>query len=60
MTCKHVPTAYRIPSNHGNDWLRRAPDLHLQVEDVEPADALGGDVVVTDVAVVATDALVAA
>ena len=47
------PIAY--PGDHRDDRLGRAADLDLQVEHVEPADA-----VVADVAVVAADPLVAA
>jgi len=43
----------------GDDGLREAADLDLQVEDVEAADAAAGDLVVAEVAVVATDALIA-
>ncbi len=55
-----MATADRVPGHHRDDRLRRASDLDLEIEDVEPADALLGDVVVADVAVVAADALVAA
>ena len=52
---QHVPAADRVARHHRDHRLRQAADLHLEVEHVEPADP-----VVTDVAVVAPDALVAA
>src|SRR4051794_4712662 len=57
---EHVAAADRVPGDHRHDRLRAAAHLDLQVEDVQPPDALLGDRVVADVAVVATDALVAA
>ena len=57
---QHVAAADRVARDHRDDRLRAAADLDLQVEHVEPADALLGDLVVADVAVVAADALVAA
>ena len=55
-----VTAADRVARDHGHDRLRQPPDLHVEVADVEAADALLGDLVVADVAVVATDPLVAA
>ncbi len=55
-----VATADRVSGDHRDDRLRGATDLDLEIEDVEPPDALLGDVVVPDVAVVASDSLVAA
>ena len=52
---QHVPAADRVTGDHRDDGLGQPPDLDLEVEDVEPADA-----VVADVAVVAADPLVAA
>ena len=52
---QHVPAADRVARDHRDDRLRQAADLDLEVEHVEPADA-----VVTHVAVVAADPLVAA
>ena len=57
---QHVAAADRVARDHRDDGLRRAADLDLQVEHVEPADALLRDLVVADVAVVAPDALIAA
>ena len=57
---EHMAAADRVARHHGDDRLGRAPDLDLEVEDVEAADALLRDLVVADVAVVAADALVAA
>ena len=57
---QHVPAAHRVPGDHRHDRLGQPADLDLQVQHVEPADALVGDLVVADVAVVAADALVAA
>ena len=51
---QYVAAADRVPRHHGDDGLREPADLYLQVEDVEPADAL-----VVAVAVVAAHALVA-
>ena len=53
--CKHVPAADRVPGDHRDHRLGQPADLHLEVEHVEPADA-----VVVAVAVVAAHALVAA
>ena len=55
-----VAAADRVAGDHRDDRLRQAADLDVQVADVEPADALLGDLVVADVAVVAADPLVAA
>jgi hypothetical protein len=52
---EHVATAYRVSGNHRDDGLRQPADLDLEVEHVEPPDA-----VVADVPVVAANALVAA
>ena len=57
---QHVPAADGVARHHGDHRLGRAPDLDLQVEDVQAADALLRDLVVADVAVVAADDLVAA
>ena len=57
---QHVATADGVASDHGDYRLGRATDLDLKVEDIEPPDALLGDVIVPDVAVVAADHLVAA
>jgi hypothetical protein len=47
-------------AGHGrDDGLRGAPHLHVQVAHVQPADPLLGDLVGADIAVVATDLLVA-
>jgi len=53
---QHVPAADRIPGDHRHDGLGQAPDLHLQVGDVEAPDrrAFG------DVAGVAAHVLIAA
>ena len=55
-----VAAADGVAGHHRNHGLRQAPDLDLQVADVEAADPLLGDLVVADVAVVAADPLVAA
>src|SRR5581483_8892946 len=52
---QHVAAADRVARDHGDDGLRQAPDLDLEVQHVQAADALG-----VDVAVVAADPLVAA
>ncbi len=52
---QHVTAADRVARDHRDHGLRQAPDLDLQIEHVEPADAL-----VVAVPVVAADALVAA
>ncbi len=52
---QHVAAADRVARDHRDHRLGQPADLHLQVEHVEPADA-----VVVAVAVVAADALVAA
>ena len=57
---QHVAAADRVAGDHRDDRLRQAADLDLEVEDVEAADAPLGDGVVTDVAVVAANSLVAA
>jgi hypothetical protein len=54
-----VAAADRVAGHHRHDRLRQAPDLDVEVADVEPADPLLGYLVVTDVAVVAADLLVA-
>src|SRR5689334_12918171 len=51
---QHVAAADRVAGDHRDHRLGQAPDLDLDVEDVQAADALG-----VDVAVVASDALVA-
>ena len=55
-----VAAADRVAGDHRHDRLRQAADLDVEVADVESPDALLGDVVVADVAVVAADPLVAA
>ena len=55
-----VAAADRVAGDHRDHRLRQAPDLDVEVADVEPADALLRDLVVADVAVVSADALVAA
>ena len=55
-----LAAADRVAGDRGDHRLRQAPDLDVEVADVEPADALLGDLVVADVAVVAADPLVAA
>ena len=52
---QHVAAADRVPGDHRDHGLGKPTDLHLQVEHVEPADA-----VVVAVAVVAAHALIAA
>jgi hypothetical protein len=52
---QHVPAADRVPGHHRDHGFREATDLDLQVEHVEPADAL-----LVHVSVVAPDPLVAA
>src|SRR5262249_40130963 len=52
---EHMPAADRVAGDHRDDGLGETTDLHLEVEHVEAADP-----VVVAVAVVATDALVAA
>ena len=55
-----VAAADCVAGDHRDDRLREAADLDVQLADVEAADALLGDLVVADVAVVAADPLVAA
>ena len=55
-----LAAADRVARHGGEHRLRQAADLHVEVAHVEPADALLGDLVVADVAVVAADPLVAA
>ena len=52
---QHVTAADRVARDHRDHRLRQPADLHLEIEHVEPADA-----VVVAVAVVAAHALVAA
>ena len=54
-----VAAADGVAGDHGDHRLGQASDLHLEVEYVQPADALPGDGVVADVAVVPPDRLVA-
>jgi len=49
-----VPPTDRVAGHHRHDGLRVPADVDLEIEDVEPADPL-----VVDVAVVASDLLVA-
>src|SRR5262249_54915554 len=49
-----------VAGHHRHHRLRCAPDLDLEVEHVQATHAVLGDGVVTDVAVVAADALVTA
>ena len=56
---QHVATADGVAGDHGDDRLGRATDLDLQIEHVQATDALVSHVVITDVAVVASDALIA-
>src|SRR5436190_13276747 len=55
-----VSAADGVPRDHRDHGLRQAADLDVEVAHVEPADTMLRDLVVTDVAVVAPDALVAA
>src|SRR5256885_6318794 len=52
---EHVAATDGVTGDHGDDRLGEAPDLDLDIQDVEPADALR-----VDVAVVAANPLVAA
>src|SRR5215471_2073087 len=52
---QHVAAPDRVPGDHGDDRLGRPPDLDLEVEDVQAPHPVR-----VTVAVVATDALVAA
>ena len=38
--CRMWPAADRVARDHRDDRLRQAADLHVEVADVEPADAL--------------------
>ena len=51
---EHMSAADGVAGHHGHDRLGQATDLDLQVEDVQPTDAVG-----TDIAVVTPDPLVA-
>ncbi len=53
-----VTTADGVTGHHGHHRLREAPDLDLEVEDVEATDALAGHGVVPEIAVVAPDLLI--
>src|SRR4051794_34249602 len=55
-----VAAAHRIAGDHRDHRLRQAPDLHVQVPDVEAPNSALCDVVVADVAVVAADPLIPA
>ena len=57
---QHVAASDRVAGHGGDHGLWGAPDLHVQVADVESPDALLGDLVVAHVAVVAADPLIAA
>src|SRR3954454_4522620 len=56
---QHVSAADRVAGDHGHDGLRQAPDLYVQVGDVEAAHAALGGGVLVHVAGVAAHALVA-
>ena len=49
----------RVARHHGDNGLGEPADLHLEVEDVQPADAALGYLVVAEVAVVAAYPLIA-
>ena len=53
-----VPAPDRVAGDHRDDRLGQTPDLDLQVQHVQPPDALGRYLIVADVAVVAADLLV--
>jgi len=55
-----VPSPDGVAGNLCDHRLRESANLDLQVEDIESTDALARDVVVTDVPVVAANALIAA
>ena len=55
-----VATTDREAGDHRDDRLRAATHLNLKVEHVEAANSLLRHLVVTDVAVVAADSLIAA
>ena len=55
-----VPAADGVSGDHRDHRLGEPPDLDVEIADVQPSDALLGDLVVADVAVVAADPLVAA
>ena len=54
-----VPAADGVAGDLSDHGLGQSADLNLQVEHVEATDALARDVVVTDIPVVTTDALIA-
>ena len=54
-----MPAADRVAGDHRDHRLGQAADLDVEVADVQATDALLGDFVVADVAVVAADPLVA-
>ena len=41
---EHMAATDRVAGHHGHHGLRGAPDLDLEVEHVEPADAVGTEV----------------
>ena len=53
-----MPTTDGVSGHHRDHRFGGAADLHLQVEDVEPTDPPASDLVITDVAVSATDSLI--
>ena len=55
---QNVTTADRVTGHHGDHGFRGATNLNLQVENVQPTYPLLRDIVITDVAIVATDDLV--
>jgi hypothetical protein len=57
---ENVSSAYRVPGNLCDNWLGKPTDLYLKIQDVKTSHTLLGDLVVTDVAVIAPYFLVAA
>ena len=55
-----VPAPDRVAGDHRDHGLRGAPDLHVKVADIEPADALTRNLVLADVTVINADPLVPA
>jgi len=56
---EHVTAADRVSRDHRDDGLWKPADLDLEIENVEPADASPGYLVVAEVPVLTADALVA-